>query len=100
MQTKRLQTLALREFLNEEAGDLYTVLCDKVQYGITRIQKQRAAGHTFYELDDHYVDICRRYDASMLVEFAYLRNTVNYCFALHDELLNIEVIFSDGEAKL
>ena len=95
MQTKRLQTLALREFLNGEPGDLYTVLCDQVQYGITRIQKQSAAGHTFYELDDHYADICRRNNASMLVEFAYLGYTVDYCFALYDELLNIELIFSD-----
>ena len=100
MQTKRLQTLALREFLNDEAGDLYAILCDKVQYGITRIQMKREAGYSFYELDDHYADICRKYKASMLVEFAYLRHTANYCFALHDELLNIEVIFSDREAKL
>ena len=59
MQTKRLQTLALREFLNDEAGDLYAILCDKVQYGITRIQMKREAGYSFYELDDHYADICR-----------------------------------------
>ena len=61
---------------------------------------KREAGYSFYELDDHYADICRKYNASMLVEFAYLRHTANYCFALHDELLNIEVIFSDREAKL
>ena len=56
---------------------------------------KREAGYSFYELDDHYADICRKYNASMLVEFAYLGYTVDYCFALYDELLNIELIFSD-----
>ena len=98
MKTKRLQTLALREFLNDEGGDLYELLCDRVQYGITRIQMHRAVGHSFYELDDLYADNCREHKVGPLVEFAYLPYATEYCIALNDALLDIEAILDDGGA--
>lgn len=99
MKTKKLQTLALREFLNNEQNNLYEILCRKVQYGITDIQHMRANGHTFFELDDYYSDKCRKIN-SCIVEFAHRHHATDYYIALNDNLLNIEAILSDEDALL
>lgn len=100
MKTKKLQTLALREFLKNEEGNLYEVLCDKVRYGITNIQNMRAIGHTFFELDDYYSDKCRKNNSSTMVEFAHRHRATDYYIALNDDLLNIEAILNDDNALL
>ena len=100
MKTKKLQTLALREFLNDEQSSLYEILCKKVQYGITNIQNMRAIGHTFFELDDYYSDKCRKNNSSSIVEFAHRHHATDYYIALNDDLLNIEAILNDEDVAL
>ena len=83
MKTKKLQTLALREFLNDEQSSLYELLCKKVQYGITNLQNMRAIGHTFFELDDYYSDKCRKNNSSSIVEFAHRHHATDYLSLIH-----------------